>query len=161
MPGRCKANKALGCTCFADRPTLQHFSHLSFVVQHVFIKQESRPGRQTELLQQTALRSPRLFHAPGARGNRRLFLKHCLHNSGDDDCVRILKAIAPALEKSRPETCLIIAENVLSEWDDASLSRQLKTELLQDDISMLLLFNAKKRTAAQYEALLSRDYGDP
>ncbi|KAK7620086.1 hypothetical protein IWX50DRAFT_617499 [Phyllosticta citricarpa] len=53
--------------CLADR-----FSHLSFVVQEVFVKQKSRPGRQTELVQQTALRSARFYHAPGARGNRRL-----------------------------------------------------------------------------------------
>ena len=82
------------------------------------------------------------------------FLKHCLHNNSDADCVRILKAIASGLEESGPGTRLIIAENVLPEWDDGSLPRQQRQELLQDDISMLLLFNASKRTAHQFRQLL-------
>lgn len=82
------------------------------------------------------------------------FLKHCLHNNGDADCVRILKAIVPALEHSGPGTRLIIAENVLPEWDDTRLPKQQRVDLLQDDISMLQLFNAKKRTKEDYQELL-------
>ncbi|KAK7530978.1 S-adenosyl-L-methionine-dependent methyltransferase [Phyllosticta citribraziliensis] len=140
--------------CLAD-----HFSHLSFIVQDVFVKEDKvEEVARRNLSNRLRFEVHDYFTPQEPVTTGAYFLKHCLHNNGDDDCVRILKAIVPALQTSGPGACLIIAENVLPEWDDASMARRQKTELLQDDISMMLLFNAKKRTAAEYQSLLSRSH---
>ncbi|PSN66997.1 S-adenosyl-L-methionine-dependent methyltransferase [Corynespora cassiicola Philippines] len=136
--------------CLAER-----FGHLNFVVQDVFVKQDVvEQVANAGLADRLCFEVHDYFTPQKPVENGAFFLKHCLHNNGDADCVRILKAIVPALEKSGQGARLIIAENVLPEWDDSSLPRQQRIELLQDDISMLQLFNAKKRTAEQYRELL-------
>ncbi|KAK8157456.1 O-methyltransferase-domain-containing protein [Phyllosticta citrichinensis] len=140
--------------CLAD-----HFSHLSFVVQDVFVNEDKvEEVARRNLSNRLRFEVHDYFTPQEPVTTGAYFLKHCLHNNGDDDCVRILRAIVPALEASGPGASVIIAENVLPEWHDSSMARRQKTELLQDDISMMLLFNAKKRTAAEYQSLLSRSH---
>ncbi|KAF1362626.1 S-adenosyl-L-methionine-dependent methyltransferase, partial [Lizonia empirigonia] len=136
---------------------VESFPHLEFVVQDIFITPDVVDkvalGRQANRLR---FEVHDYFTPQQPMEGGTFFLKHCLHNNSDVDCVRILKAIALALGQSGLGTRLIVAENVLPEWDDLSVSRQQRLELLQDDISMLQLFNAKKRTALQYQELLAQ-----
>ncbi|EMD58418.1 hypothetical protein COCSADRAFT_104018 [Bipolaris sorokiniana ND90Pr] len=133
----------------------EHFEHLKFLVQDTFVKEDVIAGiARGGLADRLRFEVHDYFTPQKSLDQGAFFLKHCLHNNDDENCVRILKAIAPAMESSGPETRLIIAENVLPEWNDTSLSRQQRVELFQDDISMLQLFNAKKRSAAEYQELL-------
>ncbi|RGP79393.1 hypothetical protein FLONG3_2448 [Fusarium longipes] len=45
-------------------------------------------------------------------------LRHCLHNWNDKDCIRIIRALIPALEKCRPGAQILINEVILPEYDE-------------------------------------------
>ncbi|KAI4908879.1 hypothetical protein J4E90_008616 [Alternaria incomplexa] len=106
--------------CLAER-----FEHLKFLVQDVFVKESVvAQVASAGLADRLQFEVHDYFTPQKPLKEGAFFLKHCLHNNGDADCVRILKAIVPALEHSGPGTRLIIAENVLPEWDDTRLPKQ-------------------------------------
>lgn len=81
-------------------------------------------------------------------------LRYVTHNWSDEDCIRIFKAIVPALEKSRPGTPMLINDIVLPEWGSAGLYQE--KNLRQVDIMMMIALGAKQRTESKFRTLLER-----
>lgn len=80
------------------------------------------------------------------------FIRQVLHNWSDHDCVRILKALVPALEQCRPRTPLLINETILPE--DGSKTRYEEHSLRQVDMLVMVALGAKQRTQAEFQKLL-------
>jgi hypothetical protein len=80
-------------------------------------------------------------------------LRYTTHNWSDEDCVRIFKALVPALEKSPPETRLLINDVVLPALNETS--RYHDNRMRQIDIMMMTILGAKMRTEEQFQRLLS------
>ncbi|KAM0354998.1 hypothetical protein ACHAPU_000845 [Fusarium lateritium] len=80
------------------------------------------------------------------------FLRHCLHNWNDEDCIRIIRALVPALEKCKPGARVLINEEVLPERNE--VSKYEEHLLRQCDMCMLVIAGSKQRTAKEFERLL-------
>jgi len=72
------------------------------------------------------------------------FMRHILHDWGDDECIKILKNIAEAAE---PGTRLLIAECVIGNRNERSIGTSM-------DLLMLLALTGRERTAEEYGELL-------
>ena len=82
-------------------------------------------------------------------------LRLVTHNWDDQNCVRIFKAIVPALERSPPKTPLLINDIVLPEWGMES-SRFEEHRLRQVDIMMMTVLGSKQRTVTEFAELLQQ-----
>jgi hypothetical protein len=97
---------------------------------------------------------PHDFFAPQpVTGAAAYLLRYITHNWSDEDCVRIFRALVPALEKSPPETRLLINDVVLPALGESS--RYHENRMRQIDITMMLVLGAKQRTQEQFQCLLS------
>ena len=72
-------------------------------------------------------------------------LKSVLHDWEDDDCVRILRACAPALASG---TVLLVVERLMG---DPATDR----ETTMSDLNMMVLPGGRERTAEEFDALVS------
>ncbi|PVI04683.1 O-methyltransferas-like protein [Periconia macrospinosa] len=81
-------------------------------------------------------------------------LRQIIHNWSDDDCVKILRAVVPALEKSPPGTPLLINDSIIPAY--RSTSRFEEHALRQVDLLMMFSLGAKQRTQGEFEELLKR-----
>ncbi|KAF1950440.1 S-adenosyl-L-methionine-dependent methyltransferase [Byssothecium circinans] len=79
--------------------------------------------------------------------------RQVLHNWGDEDVVKILKATLPALEKSKPNAKIIINDTILPE--PGSTSRFRESLNRQIDIHLMVAFGSIMRTGADYARLLA------
>jgi hypothetical protein len=82
------------------------------------------------------------------------FLRQCLHNNNDADCVRIIRAIVPALAQSKVGTPLLINDVIMPE--SGTTTRHEEHHLRQVDICMMVALGAKQRSEHEFEALLRR-----
>jgi hypothetical protein len=80
------------------------------------------------------------------------FLRQCLHNNNDADCVKIIRAIVPALEQSKAGTPLLINDVIMPE--SGTTTRHEEHHLRQVDICMMVALGAKQRTEYEFEGLL-------
>ena len=78
------------------------------------------------------------------------FIRQCLHNWADLDCLRIIRSFVPALE-ANPSIPLLINETIIPERGSIPLSEERR--MRQIDVAMLMLFNAKQRTEKEWRAL--------
>lgn len=79
-------------------------------------------------------------------------IRQCTHNWADHDVVTIFKSFVPGLEKSSPDTPLLINDIIMPEpgvWP-----RHQERVVRQVDMVMLVNCGAKQRTKAEFEALL-------
>jgi len=84
-------------------------------------------------------------------------LRQVTHNWNDQDCVRILKAVVPGLEKSEKGTPLLINEIVLPEIGHGGaqmVNKYQEKRLRQVDIMMMVALGAKQRTENEFRKLL-------
>jgi len=89
---------------------------------------------------------------PVSSGVSAFLLRNVTHNWSDEDCVRIFKALVPALEKSGTDTRVLINDIVLPDLNEAP--RFVEQRLRQVDIMMLVAFGGKQRTKGEFQALL-------
>ena len=82
------------------------------------------------------------------------FMRHVLHNWDDDSCVRIFRALVPALEKAKPGTPLLINEAVVVRA--GTRTRFEECMMRQIDMHLLLSFSSKQRSEAEFQMLLQR-----
>ena len=80
------------------------------------------------------------------------FMRQCLHNWADLDCLSIIRALVPALAASPKDTVLLLNETIIPERGSIPLT--VERRMRQIDIAMLLLFNAKQRTESDWRALI-------
>lgn len=82
------------------------------------------------------------------------FLRQCLHNNNDDNCVKIIRALVPALEKCGKDTPLLINDVIMPE--SGTMTRHEEHHLRQVDICMMVTLGAKQRTENEFENLLTQ-----
>jgi hypothetical protein len=80
------------------------------------------------------------------------FIRQCLHNWNDEECVTILRALVPALEKCEPKTPLLINDTILPAH--ATEARYHEHGLRQMDMLMFVALGAKQRTEEEFTVLL-------
>lgn len=81
-------------------------------------------------------------------------LKNILHNFGDDDCVRVLRACRAAL---RPGGRVPVPALVLPEaGGGAGTQPDAETAVALSDVEMMVLTAGRERTLAEYRALFAR-----
>lgn len=97
------------------------------------------------------------YYSPQTRTDAEAFLiRFVLHNNNDENCVKIIKAVVPALAANQhgENARLLIAERVMPEWNTEKVA-QLKQQRVED-IAMLISCSGKQRTVAELEALLKK-----
>ncbi|KAK9423457.1 putative S-adenosyl-L-methionine-dependent methyltransferase, partial [Seiridium unicorne] len=80
------------------------------------------------------------------------FLRQGLHNRNDADCVKIIRALVPALEKCKPGTPLLINDEVLPALN--RVPKYKEHSLRHYDMCMVVIFGSKQRTEKEFEKLL-------
>lgn len=81
-----------------------------------------------------------------------LLLRQCLHNNNDSDCIKIIRAVVPALEKSKEDTSFLINDVIMPE--SGTTTRYEEHHLRQVDFCMMALLGAKQRTEQEFRNLL-------
>ena len=80
------------------------------------------------------------------------FIRQCIHNWNDEDCIKIFRALIPALEDCKQGTPLLINDTVMPEL--GQITRYEERNLRQLDLAMLVVLGAKQRTERDFRALL-------
>jgi ubiquinone/menaquinone biosynthesis C-methylase UbiE len=80
------------------------------------------------------------------------FMRQCTHNWNDRDCIKIFRALVPALEKCKPGTRLLINDAVLPELNQ--ISKFEEHSLRQFDMAMFVILGAKQRSEKEFRKLL-------
>ncbi|KAF5639050.1 O-methyltransferase [Fusarium sp. NRRL 25303] len=130
------------------------FPNLSFVVQDV--SPEALDDGKAKLPSEIADRVSFMLHdffkdQPITDANA-FFMRQCLHNWRDEDCIKILRGLVPALEKCKPGTPLLINEEVLPELNEVSKYQEHLSR--QCDMCMFVVAGSKERTRGDFEKLL-------
>jgi hypothetical protein len=94
-----------------------------------------------------------LFMPQPVTGAAAYLLRYITHNWSDEDCIRIFRALVPALERSPPDTRLLINDVVLPALGESS--RYHDNRVRQVDIMMMTMLGAKQRTEEQFQRLLT------
>ena len=81
-------------------------------------------------------------------------IRQCLHNYNDADCIKIMRAVVPALEKCEAGTPLLINEVILPA--SGSTTRNVEHHLRQIDLCMMVTLGAKQRSEREFESLLKQ-----
>lgn len=143
-----------------QRSALKHHSHdvqafpnLELIVQDSFSMLASAAQHDFSDLNGRVTFMPHDFFTPQpVAGAAAYLLRYITHNWSDEDCIRIFRALVPALEKSAPGTPLLINDVVLPALGEAS--RYHENRMRQVDIMMMLVLGAKQRTEEQFRRLL-------
>ncbi|KAM0444873.1 hypothetical protein ACHAQK_002402 [Fusarium lateritium] len=131
-----------------------HFDNLEFVVQDsnssALAEGKSKVG--SDIAPRVKFMQHDFFGEQTITDANAFFLRQCLHNWNDGDCIKVIRALVPALEKCKPGTRILINEVILPERNEMSkfeeyLSRQV-------DICMFVVAGAKERSRKQFEKIL-------
>jgi hypothetical protein len=79
-------------------------------------------------------------------------LRQCIHNYSDEDAVKILRAVFPALERCGRGTPLLINDVVLP--DSGTTTRFEEHHLRQVDFCMMVALGAKQRSEGEFDRLI-------
>ncbi|KAH7136181.1 S-adenosyl-L-methionine-dependent methyltransferase [Dendryphion nanum] len=132
----------------------QQYPFLHFVVQDISPNMLSQSQDSTIAslkdrisFQQHDFFQPQPIHDAGA-----FLLRQCLHNYNDADCVKIIKAVVPALEKCKKGTPFLINDVIMPK--SGSTTRYEEHHLRQVDFCMLVVLGAKQRSEEDFVELL-------
>ncbi|CAE7213066.1 hypothetical protein P3342_012482 [Pyrenophora teres f. teres] len=130
------------------------FPNLELIVQDSLTMLSSASQNDFSQLNGRVTFMPHDFFTPQpVCGAAAYLLRYITHNWNDEDCIRIFRALVPALEKSPPGTPVLINDVVLPALGEAS--RFHDNRMRQVDIMMMLVLGAKQRTEEQFRRLLS------
>ncbi|KAF4448439.1 hypothetical protein F53441_8162 [Fusarium austroafricanum] len=131
-----------------------HFQNLNFVVQD--LSSEAIANGKARLTPDIAKRVTFMqydfFNEQPITDANAFFLRQCLHNWRDEDCIKIIRALVPALEKCKRDTPLLINEEVLPELNEVPKYQEHLSR--QCDMCMFVITGAKERSGAEFEKLL-------
>ncbi|KAL9607259.1 MAG: hypothetical protein Q9167_007812 [Letrouitia subvulpina] len=85
------------------------------------------------------------------------FIRSCIHNWPDEDCIRIFRALVPALERCASGTPFLINETILP--DLGTRTGYEERDLRQLDLCMMVALGAKQRTRGEFQKLLKEADG--
>ncbi|KAK1948744.1 S-adenosyl-L-methionine-dependent methyltransferase [Colletotrichum sublineola] len=131
-----------------------YFPNLEFIVQDSNPKMlaSAQANLSPTLAERITFMQHDFFSEQPVKDASAFFLRQCLHNWNDKDCIRIIRALVPALEKCKPGTPLLINDEILPALDQRSKFEE--HSLRQYDMCMFVIFGSKQRTEKQFEALL-------
>lgn len=134
----------------------QAFPNLSIVVQDASLDMLAQAKSQNlrGIEGRIAFMQHNFFEVQPVSGVGAYFIRQCLHNWSDEDCIKILKSLIPAMEKCEPGTPLLINDTILPE--PGTTSRFEEHSLRQVDMMMLVALGAKQRTEAEFTELLKQ-----
>ncbi|KAF1948504.1 O-methyltransferas-like protein [Byssothecium circinans] len=133
------------------------FPNLNIVVQdsNVAMLDQAQSSQDLSDIKDRMTWSEYDFFTPQPIANAGAYLmRQIIHNWGDDDCVRILQALVPALEKSAPGTPLLINDSIIPA--PGSTTRWDEHVIRQVDLLMMFSLGAKQRTEKEFQDLLHR-----
>ncbi|KAI1140810.1 O-methyltransferase-domain-containing protein [Hypoxylon sp. FL0543] len=128
----------------------RRFPSLQFVVQDIspqMLSQAEQDLGDRVTFQQHNFFNPQPVHDASA-----FLLRQCLHNNNDEDSIKIIRAVVPALERCGRGTPLLINDVVLP--DSGTVARSEEHHLRQVDLCMMLLLGAKQRSEADFGKLI-------
>jgi len=133
---------------------MQKFPSLSFVVQDASNKMLSQAEAEVvdSLGGRLTFQQHNFFEPQPVYDANVFLLRQCLHNYNDLDCIKIVRAVVPALEKCDPGTPFLINEVILPE--SGSTTRYVEHHLRQVDMTMMVVLGAKQRSEREFEKLL-------
>lgn len=137
-------------TAILTRP--QSFPDLSFVVQDLF--PPATLNGDSQLATNVQFQQHNFFEPQPITTAQAYFMKHSLHNHSDTECIKILQALVPALDKAGPRTPLLINEGVIPAKGEA-MPRHQELTLRRGDMCMMVTLSAKERSRTQFQQLLS------
>ena len=132
---------------------VQGFPDLEFVVQDINpdMLSQGKGLDMTGIEGQITFQQHDFFQPQRIYDASAFFLRQCIHNYNDEDSIKILRALTPALAQCAPGTPLLINDTILP-----SLGSKLRSEehdLRQMDINMLVVLGAKQRTEKEFRKL--------
>lgn len=132
----------------------QEFPNLDFIVQDVSkdMLARSQQLRTDDLQGRVTFMQHDFFDPQPIYSASAYFIRQCIHNWNDSDCVRIFRAFVPALEHCKPRTPLLINDTILPDLNTKSKIEE--HDLRQLDMGMLVVLGAKQRTKKQFEKIL-------
>jgi hypothetical protein len=121
-----------------------HFDNLEFVVQdsNSSALAEGKAKVGSDISPRVTFMQHDFFGEQTITDANAFFLRQCLHNWNDGDCIKVIRALVPALEKCKPGTRILINEIILPERNEMPkyeeyLSRQV-------DMCMFVVAGAKE-----------------
>ncbi|KAF1826400.1 S-adenosyl-L-methionine-dependent methyltransferase [Dissoconium aciculare CBS 342.82] len=138
--------------------TVVDFPQLKIIVQDLepVIQQATSGGINSSQLSDRVTFMAHDFFEPQTVVADIYLLRWILHNWSDKHCVRILRALTPAL---KPGARIVINEDVRSSFGSAVPSRWREEKMRSADLTMLQLFNGKERDLQEWQDLL--EMADP
>ncbi|PVH96271.1 putative O-methyltransferase [Periconia macrospinosa] len=131
----------------------RQFKSLRFVVQDISPKMLAQSQETIQDLNgRVTFQQHNFFDSQPVSDADAYLLRQCLHNNNDADCVKIIQAIVPALEKCKRGTPLLINDVIMPE--SGTTTRHEEHHLRQVDICMMVTLGAKQRTEKEFGGLL-------
>ncbi|KAG8527710.1 uncharacterized protein KY384_007864 [Bacidia gigantensis] len=141
----------------------QRFPQLNFLVQdspdmlaegkRILAKEDPAVAGRIELMQHDFFQVQPPSERLSARGPvAGFFLRHIYHNWNDADCIKIARALVPALEAAAPGTPMLVSERVLPGPNSGTPLHE-ERGMHQMDMMMMVELGAKERTQNEWQAL--------
>ncbi|KAI0138072.1 O-methyltransferase-domain-containing protein [Hypoxylon sp. NC0597] len=92
------------------------------------------------------------FDPQPVRDASAFLLYQCLHNYNDEDAIKIIRAVVPALERCSRGTPLLISDVVLP--DTGTITRSEEHQLRRVDLCMMVLLGTKQRSEGEFNKLI-------
>ncbi|KNG51752.1 sterigmatocystin 8-o-methyltransferase precursor [Stemphylium lycopersici] len=131
----------------------KHYPSLSFVVQDVSVYQLSTT-QSTEIQDRVTFQKYNYFTPQPVRDAAIYFYRVCFHNNNDEESVKMIRAIVPALENRDDEPRLLISDTIVPERAQGAITRSEEHQHRQQDMIMLTYFGGKERTEKNWRQLL-------
>jgi hypothetical protein len=134
------------------------FDKINITVQDSFEMISKAPQIESSLIPRVSFMVHDFFTPQPITSASAYLLRQVTHNWNDEDCIRIIRAVVPALEKSGKNTPLFINEIVLPELDDSGdqTNKYEERRLRQVDMMMMIAFGAKQRARNEFRMLLRK-----
>jgi hypothetical protein len=135
--------------------SLQNFPSLKFTVQDISNHQLSSAQcgdvQDRVTFQQYDYTMPQPIRDAGV-----YLFRIAFHNNNDEEAMKMLRAVVPALENRNDEPILLINDCIVPERAEGEITRTEEHQHRQLDMVMLTLFGAKERTTRDWRGLLER-----
>ena len=133
----------------------KQFPSLRFVVQDISLEMLAQAQHSIhDLNGRVTFQQHNFFETQPVTDADAFFLRQCLHNNNDANCVKIIQAIVPALERCKAGTPLLINDVIMPE--SGTTTRHEEHHLRQVDICMMVTLGAKPRTEKEFRRLLKQ-----
>jgi hypothetical protein len=133
----------------------QEFPNLIFTVQDISHHQLSS-AQTAEVGDRVTFQQYDFFEPQPIRDAGIYLCRAIFHNHNDEDSIKMLRAIIPALEGRSDDPILLINEVIVPEYAEGAVTRSEENQHRQLDLLMLALFGAKERTEKDWESLLEK-----